>query len=75
MARDAGVCHVCGLDGADQVDHIVAGDNHDVSNLAPCHTDVVPFCHRYKSSAEGHAAQRKIRALGKMPVEAHPGLL
>lgn len=75
FARDGKICYLCGGDGADRVDHKVPGDNHDPVNLAPVHDRAPPHCHRKKSSAEGHAAQRRKRALGKMPIEAHPGLI
>ena len=46
LERDAGVCHVCGNHGADQVDHVIPvsqGGSHDDANLAaihswPCHS-------------------------------------
>lgn len=74
-ARDKGICYICGGPGADSVDHIRPGDDHSLSNLALAHLNVWPFCHRRKSTKEGHDTQRQIRALGKMPVEPHPGLL
>jgi len=68
LERDAGVCHVCGLPGSDEVDHVVAGDNHDESNLAAIHS--VP-CHRRKTVEEREAARPKRRR----PPEGHPGLI
>ena len=41
MARDAGICHLCGGPHADAIDHIVPvswGGSDDPSNLAPAHT-------------------------------------
>lgn len=73
-ARDKGICYICGGPGADSVDHVVAGDNHALSNLALAHLNVWPFCHRKKSTYEGVQAARKIRAQGRMPIEDHPGL-
>lgn len=60
MARDHGICHLCGQPGADSIDHVKAGDDHSLENLAPAHLNVEPNCHRYKSSAEGHAARRAL---------------
>jgi 5-methylcytosine-specific restriction protein A len=68
LERDGHVCHVCHRPGADQVDHVVAGDNHHETNLAAIHSWP---CHLRKSSAEGNAAKpKRLR-----PPEAHPGLL
>lgn len=40
LARDKGVCWICGMDGARSVDHIVPrayGGGHDDANLAAAH--------------------------------------
>lgn len=68
QARDSlGV--MCG-DPANQVDHIVPGDDHDDSNLqALCR-----WHHARKSSAEGLAA-RKPRLTQRRPPEPHPGMI
>lgn len=68
LERDEGICHVCHRGGADQVDHVVPGDDHSDGNLAAIHDDP---CHRAKSSAEGAAARPK----RKREVERHPGLI
>jgi 5-methylcytosine-specific restriction protein A len=67
------VCHLCGQPGGDQLDHIVAGDDHRQENLDWAHTNVWPHCHRGKSSAEGNAARWRVRQ--RRPAERHPGLL
>lgn len=59
LKRDHGICHVCGRPGADQVDHLEAGDDHSDDNLAAIHDDP---CHRAKSAAEGVQA-----SLGALP--------
>lgn len=51
LQRDRYTCHVCGGYG-DRVDHVVAGDNHDPSNLAP----ICLPCDRHKSGVEGGRA-------------------
>lgn len=73
-ARDKGICYICGGPGADSVDHVVAGDDHSLTNLALAHLNTPPFCHRRKSTSEGNAAWAKVRTQGKFPTEAHPGL-
>lgn len=73
------ICHVCGGPGADAVDHVTVGDNHNEANLRPIHEKVPPYCHREKSSREGgQAAGRARRAMvaaRKRKPEAHPGVL
>lgn len=65
--RDNGV--KCGAT-ANQVDHIVPGDDHSEANLqALCVTH-----HRAKSSREGVEARAKIPRRAR-PTENHPGFL
>jgi 5-methylcytosine-specific restriction protein A len=68
LTRDDGVCYICHLPGATDVDHIEPGDNHDESNLAPVHG--VP-CHRDKTIREREAKRPRQRR----PTETHPGLV
>jgi 5-methylcytosine-specific restriction endonuclease McrA len=68
LDRDSHICHVCRRAGADQVDHVIAGDNHHEANLAAIHGWP---CHAQKSSSEGASARPKRR---RAP-ERHPGLL
>lgn len=70
MALHRAVCHVCGMPGADQVDHVRPGDDHSLSNLAPIHEDP---CHRAKSAHEGVAARASLRGMRTRPTEQHPG--
>lgn len=70
LERDRGICHVCGLPGADQVDHVIAGDDHSDANLAAIHA--VP-CHRDKTTAEAAAARAR-QPRRQRPAERHPGL-
>lgn len=73
LRRDHRICHICGRPGADAVDHVIPGDNHDDTNLAAIHQDLPPYCHRTKSAQEGVAA-RRLRPTEKRPRERHPGL-
>lgn len=57
------------LERANQVDHIVPGDDHDLTNLqALCR-----WHHARKTSAEGAAARTYIEPRRRKP-EAHPGV-
>jgi len=68
LKRDGHRCVECGKP-ANQVDHIIAGDDHSFENLrALCRE-----CHGKKSSAEGHAARSK--KYSKRPPEKHPGYI
>jgi 5-methylcytosine-specific restriction endonuclease McrA len=62
------------LDRATDVDHIVPGDDHSLTNLR----SLCGRHHRFKSSQEGaHAAAAKRRQIAKkfQRVEEHPGLM
>ncbi|MEU1761283.1 hypothetical protein [Micromonospora sp. NPDC005652] len=71
FARDGDICHVCFLPGANQVDHLVPGNDHRLENLAPIHGwDTPQRCHAFKTSREGNAAKPPLRR----PPERHPGI-
>jgi 5-methylcytosine-specific restriction protein A len=59
LSTHKAICHLCNQAGADGVDHVIAGDDHSLDNLRPVHDKVPPYCHKYKSSAEGHEAKLK----------------
>ena len=61
LKRDKGICYVCNEPGADAVDHVIAGDDHSLTNLKAIHDHVEPHCHRAKSSREGNEAQSSMR--------------
>lgn len=74
VLRDAGYVCELRLEGvcigtANEVDHIVRGNDHSRANLRA----VCWRCHAKKSSAEGNARMRELRALRKRPQERHPG--
>ena len=54
---------------ANQVDHVVAGDNHNLENLE----SLCRWHHARKSSAEGRAAQSR-RPTARRDLEPRPGL-
>ncbi len=61
LKRHRYICHVCGEDFADQVDHVVPlaeGGTDDDSNLRPIHSTP---CHAAKSKAERIRGQRRHR--------------
>lgn len=75
----AGRCHLCGHDGAEQVDHIVnvaRGGTHALDNLAPAHGTPCPTCqrrcHTEKTQAESLLGRPM---LGSRSRERHPGLI
>lgn len=62
------------IEDATDVDHIIAGDNHDYSNLR----SLCRWHHQRKSSAEGAAAlvaKKRRNAQRFKRTEQHPGLL
>ena len=72
LVRDGYLCRIryegC-LYIANEVDHVIAGDDHSMFNLqAACGP-----CHRAKSSREANASWSAKRAKGKHPGEPHPG--
>jgi 5-methylcytosine-specific restriction protein A len=73
LARDRGICYLCGRPGADTVDHVKRGDDHRDTNLAAVHDATPPHCHRGKSSREGNAARNARRGAARHPAERHPG--
>lgn len=57
------------LTKASDVDHVHRGNDHSRRNLrAAC-----SWCHGRKTSAEGNARKRELRALRRRPQERHPG--
>lgn len=91
IAAHRGVCHLCGHDRAEQVDHVVPWAEwthhdlsvHDASNLAPAHGRPCPTCgiacHDDKSKHEATRGRARTyaerKSAGKRPLEPHPGAL
>lgn len=72
LRRDQGICHVCHLPGATEVDHVIPwaeGGRDTDDNLAPIHPRP---CHLDKTLAE--AARGRARRSTRRPQEPHPGL-
>jgi 5-methylcytosine-specific restriction endonuclease McrA len=61
IRRDAGICHLCGLPGADTADHLIpyshGGTDHD-TNLAAAHQ----HCNRIRGNGTIEAARAKLTA-------------
>lgn len=55
LARDRGICYLCGRPGADAVDHVVAqsrgGPDH-LDNYLAVHDRNPPHCHRAKTNRD-----------------------
>lgn len=89
LTQHGGVCHLCGHEGATEVDHITPWAEwqhptlsvHDATNLAPAHGSPCPTCgrdcHADKTKAEaarGRArANARRQAAARRPPERHPG--
>lgn len=74
LRRDSWSCRLRGpncLGAATEVDHRIAGDNHEEENLQ----SACSRCHAEKSSSEGNQKQARIRARRKRPEARHPGRL
>lgn len=70
IKRDGSVCQECKTYTKNpDVDHIVPGDNHSLSNLQVLCRE----CHKKKTATESAAARRRMRALRARPREGHPG--
>jgi 5-methylcytosine-specific restriction enzyme A len=72
LARDRHECQIrdagCTMAATD-VDHIGDKNDHNDENLqSACNS-----CHKKKTSAQGIAAQRRMREQRKRPSERHPG--
>ena len=57
LRRDGHACYLCGAH-ATEVDHVIHGDDHRLSNLAA----ICTACHRHKSATEGGRASARARA-------------
>jgi 5-methylcytosine-specific restriction endonuclease McrA len=83
VLRRSDICYVCGLPGADEVDHVIprsewnrSSSPHDESNLRPIHgRKSGKQCHARKTAAEGVRLKRQMREKRLRPAERHPGSL
>jgi 5-methylcytosine-specific restriction endonuclease McrA len=63
IRRDRGVCHLCGLPGADTADHLIpysAGGSNAPANLKAAHVD----CNRRRGARPIEVARAEIAAEG-----------
>lgn len=67
LKKDGSRCR----DRATEVDHVIPGDDHRLSNLR----GICAWHHARKSAAEGVAARAAARATLTRAPERHPGLL
>lgn len=61
ISRDLGYCHICGLLGADEADHVIPvaeGGADDASNMKAAHAE----CHREKTAAEAVRGRQRASA-------------
>lgn len=72
LNRDRSVCYVCGLEGADQADHVIpiaeGGPNH-TDNGRAIHAEP---CHTIKSREEAERGYARHRAKLTLTAEPHP---
>lgn len=69
LRRDGYVCTLCGAP-ATEVDHLSSSD-HSLAMLR----SLCSRCHAKRSSQQGHARQRELKAQRRRPVERHPGAM
>lgn len=67
LKKDGSRCR----DRATQVDHVIAGDLHEMSNLR----GICEWHHARKSAREGVEARRKANEILYRAPEVHPGLI
>ena len=70
IARDGGICHICGLAGADVADHVLAlarGGEDTMGNLRAAHY----ACNQRKAVT----VDRALRPPRNRPREPHPGMV
>jgi len=77
LERCGGRCEVLKKDGsrcrdrATEVDHVIAGDLHEMSNLR----GICAWHHARKSALEGVAAKRELNSILYRKPETHPGII
>jgi 5-methylcytosine-specific restriction protein A len=72
LARDRGICHVCGGLGADEADHVIPlaeGGEHGLANGAAIHAQP---CHETKSREESARGYARRMAKLRLPEDPHP---